>query len=95
MTRSEWQQFCKRAATLMRNALDKKEGGGVLYRGRAFGQVVDYLHNDMSIGDPRLRDDIFNLLMEVGGAGPKYYLELLNLFDAGASQEELRQYFDT
>jgi hypothetical protein len=79
----------------MRHALHTREGlHRPLHRKRAFSQVVDFFENNESIRDPKLRDDIFNLLMEVGGNGPTYYTELLELFDARASEEELRRYFE-
>jgi hypothetical protein len=96
-TKNDWEQFCKRASVLMRDALHEKEGLAgrrPLHRKTTFGRVVDFFENNVSISDVKLRDDIFNLLMEVGGSGPKYYTELLELFESGASEDELKQYFD-
>jgi hypothetical protein len=93
--RSDWEQFCERAAALMRDALEKREGlGPALHRKKAFSQVVDFFNDSKVIADPQLRDAIFNLLMEVGGTGPEYYAQLLALFAARASEEELRRYFE-
>jgi hypothetical protein len=81
----------------MRNALNDREGlvgRRPLHRKAAFGQVVDFFENDKTISDVKLRDDIFNLLMESGGTGFKSYTELLELFESAASEEVLRQYFE-
>ena len=67
---------------------------GPLHRKRAFGRVVDFFENDKTISDVKLRDDILNLLMEVGGSGADAYMELLELFESGASEGALRRYFE-
>jgi hypothetical protein len=81
----------------MLDTLHEKEGLAgrrPLHRKTTFGRVVDFFENNVSISDVQLRNDILNLLMEVGGSGSKYYTELLELFETGASEEELKQYFD-
>ena len=95
-TKADWGDFCKQASALMLDALHEKEGltgRRPVHRKAAFGQVVDFFEDNRSISDPSLRDDILNLLMEVGGDGLQYYRELLHLLQSNASEDELRRYF--
>jgi hypothetical protein len=95
-TAGDWEKFCERASTLMHEALSDK--GTFLHRSlhrrKSFGRVVDFFENADTRIAPDLASDILNLLMEVGGSGQKYFMELLSLFDSRASQNGIRRYFD-
>ncbi len=95
----DWNKFTERAAILMREALSDKGSflRRSLHRRKAFDRVVEFINfeNAEFPVDAEIRGDIFNLLMEVGGNGPQYFVELLQLFEAHASEADVRRYLNS
>ena len=96
---SDWNKFSERAATLMREALSDKGSflRRSLHRRKAFDRVVDFIEFETAefAVDTEIRNDILDLLMEVGGNGPRSFEELLELFEAHASEAEVRRYLNS
>lgn len=57
-------------------------------------EATEFFENDKSISDPDLRRYVEYIIWEIDGS-PKYYKEMLKLFEAGATQEELVRYVNS
>jgi hypothetical protein len=80
----EWEQFCDRAAAMMRGVLEDKV---------TLDEASDFFEKDKSISDPDLRGYVEYIIFEFGGS-PGYYQKMIDLFEKHATEKEMVQYLN-
>ena len=84
----KWQSFCSQLAKLMREATE-----GPASRGRSkLEEASGLLEIDDALTDPEVKAHLDYVIWEVGGS-PGLYLEVVEVLERGASQEDLRRFF--
>ncbi|HMG77566.1 MAG TPA: hypothetical protein VK591_02730 [Xanthobacteraceae bacterium] len=81
-TARDWADFCRRAAGVMRAALEKKI---------TLEEASDFFESDNTITDPDLRRYVEYMVWEIGGSRDSY-IELLEMFESGNTEEEFVRY---
>jgi hypothetical protein len=83
-TETHWTDFCQRAATVMRAALENK-----MY----LKEASDFFENDNTITDPDLRRYVESMIWEIDGSRD-YFLKLLEMFELRNTEEEFVRYLN-
>jgi hypothetical protein len=81
-TARDWADFCRRAASAMRAALENKV---------TLKEASNFFESDNTITDPDLRRYVEYIVWEIDGSRDSY-MELLEMFEAGKTEEEFVQY---
>lgn len=74
-----WEEFCARAAAVLRDALSDKT---------SLEAAVAFFENATALSNANLRQYIVRAICEIDG-NRRYYLELVQLFEARVSEGEL------
>ena len=80
----DWADFCQRAATVMRAALENKI---------PLKEASDFFENDNTIADPDLRRYVESMVWEIDGSRD-YFMKLLEMFESEHTQEEFLRYLN-
>jgi hypothetical protein len=78
----DWADFCRRAASVMSAFLENKI---------TLKEASDFFESDNTITDPDLRRYVEYMICEIGGDRDSY-LELLEMFESGNTEEEFVRY---
>lgn len=78
---NNWVNFCEEAATVMRDALDNKI---------SLEDATNFFDNDKTVTNKDLRRYLTYIIWEIDGSRD-YYLQVMNLFEKKASEEEFVQ----
>ena|ERR1700722_121650 len=81
-TTDDWADFCRRAAHVLRAALENKI---------TLEEATDFFERDKTITDPDLRRYVEYMVWEIDG-GRGAYMELLEMFESGNTEEEFVRY---
>src|ERR1700722_17378185 len=81
-TPRDWADFCRRAADVMRAALEKKI---------TLKEASNFFDGDNTITDPDLRRYAEYMVWEIDGSRDSY-MELLEMFESGNTEEEFLRY---
>ncbi|MET3843380.1 hypothetical protein [Bradyrhizobium sp. OAE829] len=81
-TEACWADFCRRAAAVMRAALENK---------MPLKEASDFFENDNTMTDPDLRRYVEGMIWEIDSER-NYYLRLLEMFELQSTEEEFGRY---
>jgi hypothetical protein len=81
-TARDWADFCRSAASVMRAALENKI---------TLKEASNFFDSDSTITDPDLRRYVEYMVWEIDG-GRNSYMELLEMFESGNTEEEFVRY---
>lgn len=80
-----WKDFCQRAATVMRRALEKKT---------TLKEASDFFDNDMTITNSDLCRYVESMIWEIDSSRD-YFMAFLQLFESEATEEDFVKYLNS
>ena len=81
---TDWEMFCDKAAAMLRQALDREI---------ELKQASDFFEQDKLVKNQDLRRYFESMVWEIDSSRD-YYVELVRLFEARASEETFVNYLD-
>jgi hypothetical protein len=75
----EWKKFCEEASAVMRDALENKI---------SLEEASAFFERQKVISDASVQRYVESIIWEIDGSR-KYYLEVLDLFEKGVSEQQL------